>query len=265
MVASIMSRLFSRSLWMFVLLISLSGCVTTTTGGFAEKKDDQKALEASVQLARQYISSNQWDNAKRHLKNAVEIDDKSFEVHEALALVYQNTGETELAEESYRRAIDRAPTESRVRMNYAAFLYGQKQYEKAVGQLEIVVKDTLYTKRDIAFTNLARSYTVLQRYDEAEEAYRRAYMMNRNMPGLSLEIAGLYYLKEQYREAQRYYDEYRQQVQKQSAPALWLGIRLSAALNDRDSYSSYSLALRNLYPDSREYEEFRKLYGDQSR
>ena len=50
-------------------------CVTTETGGFEDKKDPQKAVEFSVQAARSYIQEGNWEAAKRHLKNALEIDD----------------------------------------------------------------------------------------------------------------------------------------------------------------------------------------------
>ena len=36
--------------------VSVQGCVTTKSGGFASKADEQKAFDTSLQLARNYFS-----------------------------------------------------------------------------------------------------------------------------------------------------------------------------------------------------------------
>ena len=56
-------------------------------------------------LARQYIGEGNWEDAKRNLQLAYEIDPNNAEVHEAFALVYQSTGEYEMAEEHFKTAI----------------------------------------------------------------------------------------------------------------------------------------------------------------
>ncbi len=84
-------------------------------------------------------------------KLAYEIDPNNAEVHEAFALVYQSTGEFELAEESFKTAIRLDRKFSRARNNYAAFLYSQQRYEEAEKQLEYVVQDTLYKARPARF------------------------------------------------------------------------------------------------------------------
>ena len=134
------------------LLFALTGCVTTETEVFESSPDE--ALEARVQLARSYIGEQNWEDAKRNLKLAQDIDPRSPDVYEAFALVYQSTGEYELAEDSFKRAISLRNPFSRARNNYAAFLYSQARYQEAAEQLEVVVQDTLYKGRPRAFVNL---------------------------------------------------------------------------------------------------------------
>lgn len=246
---------------LLIAMLSLSACVTTTRGGFSEKKDDEKALEASVQLARQYIAAQDWELAKRHLKTAIEMGGNSAQVYEALALVYQNTGELELAQSAYLDALDEDTDNSRVRLNYAAFLYAQQDYPEAATQLERVTKDTLYEKRDIAFLNLARCYVQLEEFEKAERAYDRAYLMNKNIPGLKLEMATVFFQMQQFEKAEQYYNQHRQTVRQQSAGSLWLGLQIADQLNNADAFSSYALALKNLYPDSAEYQRYQQNYG----
>ncbi len=109
----------------------LGGCVTTTETVFTEKASPEKALERRVELARQYIGERNWADAKRNLKLAYEIDPDNAEVHEAFGLVYQSTGEFELAEEHFQRAIALDKGFSRARNNYAAFLFSQGKLKEA--------------------------------------------------------------------------------------------------------------------------------------
>jgi type IV pilus assembly protein PilF len=239
-------------------VVLLNACVTTTDSVFTDKADPQKALERRVELARQYIGEGDWENAKRNLSLAYEMEPNNAEVHEAFALVYQSTGEFELAEQSYKTAIRLDKKFSRARNNYATFLYSQQRYEEAASQLEFVVQDSLYKARPRAFVNLGLCRIQLFDSQGAEEAFRRALTMDRRNTIALLEIAQLRFDAEDFKSAQSYYGTYREYARPQSARGLWLGIRLAREMDDRDAEGSYSLALANLYPQSAEYEAYQR-------
>jgi len=236
----------------------LAGCVTTTEGGFTEEASPEKALEQRVALARQYIGEGNWDSAKRNLELANQIDPNNADVHEAFALVYQSTGEFELAEEHFERSIRLDSGCSRCRNNYAAFLFQQERYEEAENQLERVVRDTLYSARPRAFVNLGLCRQKLFDPQGAEEAFVRALSMDRTNSIALLEVAHLRYEADDFDAANRYYSTYRSVVRRQNARGLWLGIRLAQHTGDQDAEASYILALTNLYPDSPEYAAYRR-------
>ncbi len=242
-----------RVLLLSVLALLLGACVTTETGGFAEKADEKKAYETSLQLAKTYISNGNWQQAKRHLKYVETVDKHNPETLEALALVYQNTGELEMAENYYRRAIEQDPKAMRIRNNYAAYLYEQERYREAAAQLEVVVGELLYERRVDAFVNLGRCYLKLNELDRAEGAFKRALLMERDDPTVVLSMAEVSFRKKDYPQSQRYYDAFREMNPRQSAASLWLGIRLADVFDDDDAYASYALALKNLFPKSEEY------------
>ncbi len=245
--------------WLLCALVSVAaGCVTTTEGVFTEKADPQRALDERVALARQYIGEGNWEAAKRNLKLAYEIDPNNAQVHEAFALVYQSTGEYELAEDNFKTAIRLDPDFSRARNNYAAFLFSQKRYEEAEKQLEVVVKDSLYSARPQAFVNLGLCREQLFDTAGAEEAFVRALSMDRTNSIALLEMAQLRFEAGDNANARKYYDTYRSAVRQQSARGLWLGIRLARQRGDLDAESSYALALANLYPDSVEYQAYKR-------
>ncbi len=237
----------------------ISGCVHETTGGFTEKASPEKALEYRLELARKYIGDGNWEDAKRNLRQAQEIDPSAAEVHEAFALVYQSTGEFELAEASFQQAISHDLGFSRARNNYAAFLAQQGRYVEAEDQLEVVVEDTLYSARPQAFVNLGLTRIQLGDAAGAEEALVRALSMDRTSSLAMLELAQLRYDSGDYRMAQRYYDRYLSVVRRQSPRSLLLGVRLARRSGDRDAEGSYGMALRNLYPESPEYKVYREI------
>lgn len=242
-----------------LLLTSLlvSGCITTTEGGFTEKASPEKALEQRVSLARQYIGEGNAKDAKRNLQIAHDLDPNSADVHEAFALVFQSTGEYERAEESFRKSVRLDKSCSRCRNNFAAFLYSQKNYKEAVSQLEKVVKDTLYPARGRAFINLGLSRQQLQDAQGAEEAFERAIAMDRTNSTAALALAEYRFDAQDINASRRYYDTYKRVARQQSARGLWLGIRLAQKSGDRDGEASYALALSSRFPNSVQYTDYK--------
>lgn len=242
--------------------IGLAGCVTEQSGGFENKRDPQKALQYSVEAARSYLQEGNYEAAKRHLRNALEIDSRNAEVHEAMAQVFWRTGEADQANEHFRRALAADGNNSRIRNNYAAFLYSQKRYRDAEEQLQKVAADLMYERRADAFINLGRVQIKLRNYAAAKDTLERALLMQRGNPETLFALAEVYYQLGDYGMAQQSYAAYRQLVPTQSAESLWLGIRLAAKNGDHDTVASYALALKNLFPRSEEYGEYKSVYGD---
>ena len=242
-----------RGLAIAVFAGLLIGCVTEYSGGTPMAADPDETLDKRVALARQYIGVGDWDNAKRNLELAQQIDPRNPEVSEAFALVYQRTGELELAEQQFRLALDANPELTRARNNYVAFLYSQGRYEEAHQEFEQVTRDTLYSGRPMAFVNLGLCRVQLGQAESAEAAFVRALSMDRSNPVALLEMGYLRLEAGDTDEAKRYYGGYRALSPQQPPRGLLLGLEIAETTGDQDSLSSYELALRNLYPDSFEY------------
>jgi type IV pilus assembly protein PilF len=86
--------------------------------------------------------------------------------------------------------------------------------------------------------------------------------MQRSNSDITFSLAEVYYQLGDLNKAQKYYATYRLQVPTQSAESLWLGIRLAEKSSDHDTVASYALALKNLFPRSDEYVEYKSVYGD---
>ena len=77
-------------------------------------------------LARQYIGVCDWENGKRNLELAQGVDPSNAEFFGFFALVYQSTGEFEIAENQSRAALKTESNLPRARNNCAAFLHSQR-------------------------------------------------------------------------------------------------------------------------------------------
>ena len=238
-----------------ILFVScfLAACVTEYSGGNQMSANPEATLDKRVALARQYIGVGDWENAKRNLELAQEIDPNNAEVFEAFALVYQSTGEFELAELNFRKALKAEPQLSRARNNYAAFLFSQGRFREAEREFLRVTEDTLYSGRPMAFVNLGLSRLQLGDASGAGAAFTRALSMDRRNPVALLEMGFLRLQAGDPEEANRYHGIYKTVAPQQSPRGLLLGLEIAVARGDQDAIGSHELALKNLYPDSPEY------------
>ena len=121
-----------------------------------------------------------------------------------------------------------------------------------------MVQDTLYAGRPNAFVNLGLCRLKLFDTQGAEEAFVRALSMDRTNQIALLEVARIRYEAQDYVTANQYYDTYRNVARQQSAAGLMLGIQLAEVNGDLNSVASYALALGNRFPDSPEYQAYKR-------
>src|SRR5690606_36543336 len=92
-----------RRLSVFFVCVVVGGCVSTRTD--TANVDEARALESHISLALNYIESKNRESARHHLRRAFEIDRRSVDATFAMAMLYQLEGETELAEEQFKRTL----------------------------------------------------------------------------------------------------------------------------------------------------------------
>jgi type IV pilus assembly protein PilF len=234
---------------LLLLTVFLSACVTETSGPEPVPVNPQVALEQRVGLARQYIGVGDWENAKRNLELAADIDPSSPDVLEAFALVFQRTGEFERAERSFDRALALGGG-SRIRNNYAAFLFAQGRYRESASVFEAVTNDTLYRGRSQAFVNLGLALLQTGDVQDARASFDRALLMEPRNATALLELTQIALTEGDEDAASRYYERYRQGARRQTARALILGVEIARLQDDVNLEASNMLVLRNLYAET---------------
>ncbi len=240
-----------------LLLVFLVGCASQPD----RPTDPEAALNTHIQLALGYIENGNRESARHHLRRATELDRRSPRVAGAMAMLYQLEGENELAEEQFRLALRRDRNFTQARNNYGAFLFGQGRYEEAYRQFDTASRDLDYTHRAHVLLSLGRTALELDRPERAEAAFSHAYTLNRRLTPVLIELADLNFQKGDYAEAKRYLDLHAAATQA-TPRSLLLGIKIERIFRNTDREASYAMALRNLYPYSREYLEYQRLLDE---
>lgn len=255
-----------RSFLLGLITFLMTACVTTTTGGFAAESSNERALGDYISLAVGYYEADDMVRAKRNVDNALAIDRRSSEAHNVRALIHQREGESERARETFERALSLDRSNSRARNNYAAFLFGQNEFEQAYQQLRQVADDTEYEARPMAFQNLGIAALRTDRQAQAEEAFERALLLDRNLIRASLEMADIRFEQGRFADALRYYEQFlvssRFQGAPQTARSLWLGYQIQRRFDNREQAQAYAAELESRFPASGEFRRYRESRRD---
>ncbi|MCW8196379.1 type IV pilus biogenesis/stability protein PilW [Proteobacteria bacterium 005FR1] len=247
---------FARLTLITLLLAAATGCVTTMSAGGSEA-DLDSAMRTYVQLGLGYLRAGNRDSARMNFQKALEINSRSPGAHDGMALLYQLEAMDELAEEHFKKAIRADRNYSRARNNYGSFLYEKGRFKEAYEQFEKAASNLDYEGRPIALVNLGRTALKLGDIDRAESTFKHALALDSKLTIAMVELADVYFTKENYPEAKKYLDMYGQNT-RHSPRSLWLGIRLERIFGNRDKEASYALALKNLHPYSQEYLQYKQ-------
>lgn len=250
------------------LVLLMSGCVTTTDSRFSREADRQKALENYVQLATAYIGQGNLDRARTHLERALEIESRYAPALAAQGLIYSAESEEDLAEKSFRSALTANSSYTRGRVYYGAFLFSKGRFEEARTQFEVASKDTAYKDRGGVFYSLGLTNERLGDVSGAEAAYRRAVELTRGEARTLLSLSRILVEQGDYTDASRYYSRLQTLISRNtrlthSPESLYTGIRIARHFSDRDQEASLALMLRNEYPDSVEYQQYKVLIDNE--
>ena len=243
-------------LFLLATTLMLAGCVTEGGKQQFRNTNKAKAIQQYTELGLRYIQQGDTVKAMVPLKRALELAPKDPGVHNAFAILFQAEKEPDLADEYFRKSLKFGPKETRLRNNYAAFLFAQQRYTEACAQLESAAEDELYEKRSAVYENLGLCYLKLEQEKNALEAFERAISINDSQPRALLEASTLYFNQGDIQRSDRYHTSYQRLVRfrmaRNTPKNLWLGVRLARETGDKNKEASYALQLRNLFPDSEE-------------
>lgn len=242
-----------------IILVVLVGCVSTVERS-STQIDKQQALEAHLQLGLSYLQNGDRDRALRAFVEAQKLDKRSAEAMQGFALLHQLNGETEQADESFKKALRLKAVFSmeNIELSYAQFLYDNNRCNDAVKFLNEARTNISYPNRTRALYMLGLCEKKNGNVAKSKAAFEHALKLNGKNSGAAIELADLAFEDRNYAQTKKYLDVYAENA-RQSSRSLWLGIRIERIFGNKDKEASYALALKNLHPYSKEYLEYKKL------
>lgn len=225
------------------------------TGQFGQTSREG-AGDVYVKLAIAYMREGQLDVALQKAKRALEVEPRNAEGHNVIALLYDRLGEKGLAERHFQRSLKLDPQNSYVLNAYASHLCQQQRFDEADSYYLKALENPLYKTPEVALTNAGICAQRSDQLDKAEAYLRRALTINPEFPAALIQMAQLSFTIGENLSSRAYLQRYLAQA-KPTPASLWLGIQNERILGDQNAVSSYSLLLKNSFPDSREVQLLR--------
>jgi len=237
----------------------LAGCITTMDKPKAQA-DTEQALEANIKLGMTYLQQNKREGAVRSFTKALELDKNSAEAYLGMALIHQLNGEVKESEASFKKALKSRIDFSRasIEFSYARLLLEQQRIDEAMKYFQAAGGDFSYPGRPEAMLNVGRCALILDDKIRAKGAFEHSLNLDPRQAQAALELAEMAFNERNYSEAKRYLDIFGG-VTRHTSRSLWLGIRIERIFGNKDKEASYALALKNLYPYSKEYLDYKRF------
>ncbi len=238
-------------------LLLLSSCVKTTNQRLV---DPESAHDKRVELGMQYLGIDKRDNARRQFSKALEYKKNSAEAWHGIGLVHEANGETEPAGKAFQRALRLADKRNRtpIAVSYGKYLMSQQEADKACPYFEEAGADFDYPQRSEALYFLGKCAAITGDVGRVKSAYEHALNLNDRYTAPMIDLAEIYFNEGEYSRSKRMLDRFLA-LSTPTAQSLWLSIRIERVFGNRDREASSAMALRNLFPYSKEYLEYKQL------
>ena len=235
-------------------LLSLAGCVTTSSRPEPPPTSSDDAAQYNMQLGVSYLRQNNLPAARDKLEKALEQDPGLATAHAALGVVFERLEDPDGAEAHYRRAVELDSSDPDNLNALAVFTCSRKQKPKEALKLfdrAIAIPLSVKTaNRTMLYTNagtcakavdLARSETYL----------RGALAQDPKFPDALYQLADVSLERGNALQARGFIERYLA-AGKPTPAALWLGVRIEQSLKDAAAAGRYGDQLRKTFPDSKE-------------
>jgi type IV pilus assembly protein PilF len=250
------------------LAMMLAGCTTTTAsrstaaGGEIRTSSDATSADrrASVrmELASAYFARGQYTTALDEVKAALAAKPELPEAFSLRGLIYASLGQPELAEQSFRRALQLAPRDAATMQNFGWFLCQQQRYAEADAQFMRALEQPQY--RDAPRTLLAQGLCQARAGNlaQAERTLSRAYEQDPTNPAIAFNLSEVLMRIGELERARFYIRRVNSQPEQSNAQTLWLAARIEYRLGNMAGVQQFGNQLRERFPQSTEALQFER-------
>lgn len=251
----------------------LAGCVTQQTTTLAndskdritasDEPDAQKRARTRMELASAYFGRGQMTIALDQVKLAILADPLYGEAFNLRGLIYANLGDTALAEESFKRALQLNVRDADTMHNYGWYLCQQKRYGEAGTMFARAIAVPQYggVARTLLTQGVCQAFA--GQLAESEDSLARAYELDPASPFAATNLSEVLYRRGDYERARFYVRRVNALPEVANAQTLWLAARIENKLGNRQGALDFVAQLRNRFPDAREAATFARSAFDE--
>jgi len=225
------------------------------------KPDFEKAAHLNLEMGLKYLQQGQISRAKSKFVHALELRPKLPEAHSLFGYFYETVGDYEEAERHHKRAVAFGSGGGRYYNNYAAFLCRLDRFEEADKAFNDAISDKKYANTAEVYENAGLCALRQPNTEKARFYLETAIRRDPSRQSAYLELAKLEYDSNNLLMAKDYIKMYKSSTEP-SARSVWLSLQLNKALGRKDDVASDALRLKNLFPDSKEYQAYLELQNN---
>ncbi|MCV2366774.1 type IV pilus biogenesis/stability protein PilW [Paucibacter oligotrophus] len=218
----------------------------------SDQTDADRRASVRMELAAAYFGRGQFNTALDEVKLALSLKPDLREAVNLRGLIYAAMGETKLAEDSFRRALQLFPRDPDTLHNYGWLLCQEQRWAEADAQFDLALLQANY--RAPSRTLMAKGICEARsgRMSEAERSLAKAFEFDPASPAVAVNFAEVLYRNGQYTRAQFYIKRVNAQPEFSNAQSLWLALRIERRLGNTRTVDELSQTLRNKYSESPE-------------
>ena len=248
------------------LVAGLAGCVTTgappKSPYHANNDDDIKTASdqttadrlynTRMELAQAYLGRNQPNDALDQVKQALQAKPDTPAAYGLRGLIYGALGDTEKADDSFRRAMQLAPHDGDLMHNYGWYLCQQRRFDDADAQFKRAIAEPGY--RSASRTMLVEGICQQRggKPQDAERTLSHAYELDPANPTIAVNLSEVLYRNGEYERARFYIRRVNNNKDLASAQTLWLAARIEHKLGQTEQVKAMGAQLGDRFPDSPE-------------
>jgi len=239
-----------------VFLLLLSGCVSESTivgndRPGQPRTDMKEAARTRMSLGLNYLQRGDNTQAKYNLEKAKQLAPDLADIDNALAYYYQQVGELEQAEDSYRDALRKDSNNADTYNNFGAFLCQHQKYQQAEELLLAAIKRPGYIRVADSYENLAFCSLEQKDYVKYHQYLKQSLQHNSNRSSALYNMAVMEYAMGNLAEAKRWQSRLHQLGQV-SAEATLLRYIVAYYSGDITEQQTAEKFLLSVYPTSPE-------------
>ncbi|MDP2415994.1 MAG: type IV pilus biogenesis/stability protein PilW [Hydrogenophaga sp.] len=252
--------------WLLVLVLlalvqlSLTGCAAGAgaTSSTAEpvtesdEPDSRKRARLRLELASGYFEQGQTTVALDEIKQSLAADPTYGPAYVLRGLVYMRMNNNNLAEDSFKRALQINPRDPDALHNYGWFSCQLNRHVQAVDLFNRALASPIYGGQAKTYMAKGICQTRMGQYPEAEGSFARSYELDAGNPITGYNLASLLFRRGDDSRAQ-FYIRRLNNSELANSETLWLGIKVERRLGNTEALQQLAQQLSRRYPQSREW------------